>query len=267
MVAGQIPASADPSLVGSAYDALASGYDRDLERSGWMRRQLWRRFDRLFEPGTQVIDAGCGTGADTLHLAAHGVRITAIDASAGMIAELRAKAADRAGDNAPVCRVGGINEVLATLAGPFDGIVSSFAALNTVSLDEFAAVAARLVRPGGHVVCHMLSPGYHRGVLGRLLLSMAGRHGSGAVPMPVRLAGQPIEHTNLHPLEIYDRFFAPAFELHERRAMALIVTPGIERRLGGGFLDLLAAADARLGALGPLLPVGRFFLLDLIRRA
>lgn len=232
-----------------------------------MRRQLWRRIDRVFSAGDRVIDAGCGTGADTLHLAARGVRVTAIDSSAGMVAKLQAQAADRFAVDALQSFIGGINEVLATLAGPFDGIVSSFAALNTVCLARFAASAWRLVRPGGRVLCHMLSPGYHHGVKGRLLLSLGPRRRTRAEQKTVRLAGQPVDHTNLHPLEIYDRFFAPTFALNDRAAMGLIVSSRIERWIRGSLLDCLVDADARLGRLRPFLPAGRFFLLDLIRRA
>jgi SAM-dependent methyltransferase len=257
---------ADPTSIADAYDAMATGYDQKLERDGWMRRLLWRRFDRLFARGHRVLDVGCGTGIDTIHLAGGGVRVTAIDASPGMIAALRAKADDRFGDAAPDCHIGEINEVLAGLTGPFDGGVSSFAALNTVALDRFAVEAGRLVRPGGHLVCHLLSPGYHRGPLERLLMSAQGRRGTGPAQVSVRLGGQPIALTNLHPLEVYERFFSAAFELRDRHGLGLIVGPTIERWTSGPLLDLLGAADAWLGGIAPFLAVGRFFLLDLKRR-
>ena len=56
--------------------------------------------------------------------------------------------------------VGDIIEVTSRLKGPFDGVVSSFAALNTVDLERFGAVAAGLLRPGGRAILHLLSPGW-----------------------------------------------------------------------------------------------------------
>ena len=256
----------DASIIAGAYDALAAGYDRELAKDEWIRRLLWRRFDRLFRAGDRVIDAGCGTGIDTLHLAEQGVEVTAVDASQGMLASLRAKAAERYGAPALTTVLGEINAVLAVLSGTFDGIVSSFAALNTVALDEFAGSATRLVRPGGHVVCHMLAPGYHGHRLA-LLLSSAGRPGGDQPrPVPVRLADQRIDHTNLDPRDVYDRFFAASFERSACHAVGLLVSPAIERRVSGRLLDLLGAGDALLGRLPPLLACGRFFVLDLVRR-
>jgi ubiquinone/menaquinone biosynthesis C-methylase UbiE len=90
----------DASIIARAYDSLAAGYDRQLARDEWIRRLLWKRFDRLFRVGDRVIDAGCGTGIDALHLAERGIHVTAVDASPGMLACLRAKAAGRSGDAA-----------------------------------------------------------------------------------------------------------------------------------------------------------------------
>ncbi len=251
------------STIARAYDALASGYDRELEKDEWIRRALWRRFDRLFHPGDHVLDVGCGTGIDTIHLASRGVCVTAIDASAGMVALLREKAERSSAPCPPVSLVGEINETLAQLPGPFDGIVSSFAALNTVAIDAFAESAARLVRPGGRVICHMLSPGYH----GRRLSNwLCGLRTASSEQVAVRLAEHSIVHLNLHPLEIYRRFFAASFEKRVCHAVGLIVTPRIERRLPLPVLTALGEAEALVASIPPLLALGRFFVLDLERR-
>jgi len=60
----------DGASVAAVYDTLVAGYDHELEREAWIRRLLWRRFDRLFGRGQRVLDVGCGTGIDSLHLAA-----------------------------------------------------------------------------------------------------------------------------------------------------------------------------------------------------
>lgn len=255
----------DASVIAGAYDNLAAGYDGKLAHDEWIRRLLWRRFDRLFRAGDRVIDAGCGTGIDALHLAERGVQVTAVDASPEMLAALRAKAAGRFVAAALTAVLGEINAVLATLSGTFDGVVSSFAALNTVALDEFARSAARLVRPGGHVVCHMLAPGYHGHRLA-LLLTSAGLRRGPPRPIRVRLADQHIDHTNLDPRDVYDRFFAASFERSACHAVGLLVSPAIERHASRRLLNLLAAGDALIGRVPPLLACGRFFVLDLVRR-
>ena len=117
------------SPIARGYDLLSAGYDEQLARDGWMRRLLWRRFDSLFRAGDRVLDVGCGTGIDTVHLAERGVSVTGIDVSPGMVAVLRAKLAERRISPAPEVLVGDINTRLATLPGPFDGLISSFAAL------------------------------------------------------------------------------------------------------------------------------------------
>jgi SAM-dependent methyltransferase len=260
------------SQIAEAYDELAGDYDRQLEEDGWMRRILWRHFDRLFCAGDCVLDVGCGTGLDSIHLASRRIRVTAVDASPEMVARLRTKAAAGIAD-APAIYVGEINEVLAGLPGPFDGIVSSFAALNTVALDAFAEAAARLLRPGGRAVCHMLSPGYHRGRLSRWRRWRSWRADGVArarererEEVAIPLAGRAVAHLNLPPLETYRRFFATRFEQRECYALGLTMPRRGSRRIPRSIVDALGRADVLLGSVPWLLPFGRFFVLDLERR-
>src|SRR5689334_12075356 len=75
----------------SAYNAIASGYDAQVEGDDWMRRALHAHYARVFKPGDRVLDVGCGTGIDALTLARRGISVVAIDFSDGMIAQLQAK--------------------------------------------------------------------------------------------------------------------------------------------------------------------------------
>jgi len=83
--------------IGAAFDNIASVYDELWTRSAAglaQRAAVWRVADELFIPGDHVLDLGCGTGEDALRLEDRGVRVTAIDASAGMVSAARLRGVD-----------------------------------------------------------------------------------------------------------------------------------------------------------------------------
>jgi len=134
----------------AVFDRLAARYDRLWTESAIgraQRGQVWRQIDGLFRAGDRVLDVGCGTGEDAAHLAARGVRVYAIDASAAMVEQAR----QRGGFTAQVLRA----EEIARIGEPFDGALSNFGALNCVEdLPAIAQALADVVRPGGRVaVC------------------------------------------------------------------------------------------------------------------
>ena len=79
----------------SPFEALASSYDDTFTRTcigTRMRRAVWRRLDAAFRSGDRVLELGCGTGEDAVHLAGRGVVVLATDPADGMVVEARAKA-------------------------------------------------------------------------------------------------------------------------------------------------------------------------------
>src|ERR1700722_8492122 len=81
----------------SAFDQLASGYDRLWTRSpvGHLQREaVWRHIGDLFQPGQTVLDLGCGTGNDALRLMRAGLHVHAIDASREMVSIARDRGVD-----------------------------------------------------------------------------------------------------------------------------------------------------------------------------
>ncbi len=145
----------DPTA--AAFDALASEYDvlwSDSFIGRLQRRQVWRELDTIFEQGDRILELGCGTGIDAVHLAELGIQVHATDISPEML-----KAALRRVQGAglshrvsfelqPVECLSGISE-----RGPFDGALSNFGVFNCVrDLDSAASGLARLVRAGGKVV-------------------------------------------------------------------------------------------------------------------
>jgi ubiquinone/menaquinone biosynthesis C-methylase UbiE len=128
------------------FDTIAPVYDQ-LWNSP-QRGHVWSVIDSCFRPGDRVLDLGCGTGDDALHLAERGVDVVGIDAAEKMI--------DVAVSRGVTARRLGIED-LAVLSERFSGAISNFGALNCiVDLCPVAAQLARLVRPGGIVaICIM----------------------------------------------------------------------------------------------------------------
>ena len=249
--------------VADAYDALAADYDRLVDEDFWMRQLLWDRYLRLFPPGSRVLDVACGTGLDTLFLARSGMETAGIDASPGMIGQLRAKAG-RAG-LAVDARVGDGADLSPWPDGSFDGIVSAFAGLNTMDLERFAAEAERVLRPGGRMVLHVLAPA---GVwsLARPLVRLRWREARAMArrrELTTEIAGSPIRLILLPPLDTYKRWFARRFTL--RRAWSLgFLWP----RSANGWLPLplrrlLGRIEPALGGLPWVRRAGRFFVLEM----
>ncbi|MEX2303232.1 MAG: methyltransferase domain-containing protein [Bryobacterales bacterium] len=181
--------SATPA--GIAFDRIAPHYDEDFTNSliGRLQREhVWRHIDGLFAPGARVLDLGCGTGADAIHLARRGCQVHAVDASGQMIAEARRKAAaagladitwDRqsclstqrqAQQSAPPAEQRSVQPSAQPLANAaskenrqdclshYDGALSNFGVLNCVEhLRPVATSLSALIRPGGHLALCFIS--------------------------------------------------------------------------------------------------------------
>jgi SAM-dependent methyltransferase len=140
-----------PGIV-SPFEPIAARYAAlwsDTPRGRAQREQVWREIDRLFSPGDRVLDLGCGTGDDAVHLRSRGVNVLGIDSAPGMIEIARSRGVD--------ARQMAVEE-LASLKGSFDGAISNFGALNCVTdLGAVSESLAGLVRPRGKLALCVLS--------------------------------------------------------------------------------------------------------------
>lgn len=246
------------------YDRIAAGYDRMVERDLWMRQALWRHYCRLFAPGDSVLDIACGTGLDTLFLARHGLRMTGIDASPGMIAELRGKAAKLG--IAIDSRVATAHDLHGWPDRSFCGIISGFAGLNTIlDVPSFAAEASRLLEARGRLVAHMLAP---PDIWTFLELLTRGRWRAARASRRCRertivVAGAPMRHILLPARETYERFFASHFRLRGCYSLGFLWPDHWTAQVPPVLASWGGRVEARAGKLRPFLNWGRFFVLDL----
>ncbi len=223
----------------AAFDRIAAQYDLLWTRSlvGRAQRDLvWRVLDRVFTPGQRVLDIGCGTGEDALHLSGRGVRVCGIDASSEMvrIALVRGVEARRLAI-----------EEMDALDEKYDGVLSNFGALNCVpDLRPVAASVARIVRPDSYTaVCLMnrtcAQEIVHFAVRGRWRTALRRAQRSG-----VRASFGAVAYY-FSAGEIR-RAFEPSFEFVESCGIGLFVPPSYIR-IAPWMARLAARADSLAG--------------------
>ena len=117
------------------------------------------------QPGTRVVDLGCGTGQISLPLASRGAQVLAVDVSAAMIGRLRSEAG-RLG----VTTLDGLAMPIEEVVLPphsVDLVVSSYALHHLRDADKARLVTSAYgwLRPGGRLVIADMMFG--RGATGR----------------------------------------------------------------------------------------------------
>jgi SAM-dependent methyltransferase len=136
-----------------AFDDLAAAYDATFTGSPLgraLRAFAWECLDRAFRNTSRVLEIGCGTGEDAVHLALRGVDVLATDPSPSML-RVAADKAKRMGCGRRIdFRCISMERLGADLAGErFDGTWSNFGAVNCVpALGNAAAGVAALLEPG-----------------------------------------------------------------------------------------------------------------------
>ncbi len=146
----------------------------------------------LVIPGTRLLDAGCGAGLCALLASLRGARVSAIDASPGLLAIARERLPDadvREGDL----------EALPYPDASFDAVVAVNSVFYAADMAAAMRELARVVRPGGRVVVTAWGPPERCELLTALMRSMgplmpppppnAPRGGPGALAEPGALAG------------------------------------------------------------------------------
>lgn len=268
------------------FDAAAASYDAaftETQLGRWLRGMVWERLDASFQAGDRVLDLGCGTGEDALHLARRGVNVSAVDASRGMLHVAERKASQHAVQST----IGFSHLDLSQLTGDeasrqrllclqnenrlFDGAYSNFGAANCVA-NQGALVRslASVVRPGGKLVLVMMGPVCpweifwhlaHRNVAAatrRFRRGVGARIGEGGT---VR-----VWYPSLRRMQ---RELAPYFRTIESTGLAVLLPPSDMGRLverAPRLFEMLLPLDRRIGCLSPFKMISDHYLLVVERK-
>lgn len=142
-------------LVNSAFSLQSVNFDRlnDENRLTEHLRGIYREeIMKWAKPGSRILEINCGTGIDSLYFAAKGHEVLAVDASIGMIGELKEKISRSPLSgriSAQICSYESLD-----LLGErrFDYIISNFGGLNcTDSLGEVLQQFGKYLNKGGKI--------------------------------------------------------------------------------------------------------------------
>jgi SAM-dependent methyltransferase len=214
-----------------AFDSVAADYDgprgnNDLIQD--MRSEMWRWLAATFAPGGRLIDLGCGTGLDAVHLAGLGFRVTATDWSPLMVERTAVRAAaQHVTDRVRAINLGAHELERLDEAGAYDGAYSNLGPLNCVpDLSHVSRECARVLRSGGKLVftvigryCPWEVAHYlRRGRWARAKVRFA------RDVVPVGMNNHTIWTRYYAPREFY-RAFEPQFTLEHYRGLCVFAPP------------------------------------------
>jgi SAM-dependent methyltransferase len=214
-----------------AFDSVAADYygprgNNDLIQD--MRSEMWRWLAATFVPGERLIDLGCGTGLDAVHLAGQGFKITATDWSPLMVERTAVRAAaQHVTDRVRAINMGAHELERLDETGAYDGAYSNLGPLNCVpDLGHVSRECARVLRPGGKLVFTVIGrycPWEVAHYLRRRRWARAkvrfARH-----VVPVGMNNHTIWTRYYAPREFY-RAFEPHFTLEHYRGLCVFAPP------------------------------------------
>ncbi|MFD9080123.1 class I SAM-dependent methyltransferase [Streptomyces erythrochromogenes] len=144
----------------AAFDHASRSYDALVAANPGYHTHLRRSVRRMGLPGhgegLRVLDLGCGTGASTAALRSvlPAADITAVDASAGMLARAAAKPW---ADGVRFVHAPAEHLADAHVEGPFDAVFAAYLFRNLTDPDAVLATVRAVLRPGGRLGVHEYS--------------------------------------------------------------------------------------------------------------
>ena len=119
-----------------------------LEGAHWEKGPSPRlvEFAETLEPGLRILDAGCGSGRDSLHLARSGFVVSGVDISTVGIEKAKSAAAD---ENLTIqFSIGQLESLMEFSDNEFDAVYCGFVLENT-KIKKSIPELARVLRPNG----------------------------------------------------------------------------------------------------------------------
>ncbi len=135
------------------YDRWSAVYDHDCNPLMALEESAVRRLVADVR-GLAAVDLGCGTGRHALWLASQGAQVTALDFSAGMLAEARRKPG---ADDVQFVEHD-LHQPMPLADGSFDLVVSGLVLEHLGDLATFFGEARRVLRAGGRAVVSAMHP-------------------------------------------------------------------------------------------------------------
>jgi SAM-dependent methyltransferase len=254
-----------------AFDELAPGYDAAFSATALgtqLRAMVWQRLDAALAGRRRVLEIGCGTGDDAIHLAGRGHAVVATDASAEMLRVAADKAEAASCSERIRFRRVPMERLGAELRGEtFDAVFSNFGAVNCAHrLEAVVADVAALVEPGAPLLWVVMGrhvPWEWAWFLARGDARKAFRRNrKGGTPW----RGLQISYPT--PAEL-ERALRPHFETDSRRGLGVVLPP----TYASGWLERSPRALATLVGLErslqrwqPLAAVADHYILEARRR-
>jgi SAM-dependent methyltransferase len=261
------------------FDQAATCYDREMSANPamrFMRHVSLRTLADLFQPGQRVLEIGCGTGQEAIHLAQRGVHVLATDLSPQMVALTVQKARSLglghrvAARQLAAAELGILIDELG--AGALDGAYSSFGPLNgEPNLKAVARPLAQLIHPGGSVVASVMNRFYPFETLWYLLHRrprQATRRWRGTAMAGVSPALPARVPTWYYTPAAFVSAFRPQFRRIACRALPCLLPPPYLADLWlrhPRLIDCLRPWEEKLAGCWPLCGLGDHFLVVLQR--
>jgi len=148
-------------LHAAAFDELAEHYDASFTHTpvgAFLRQLVWARVEAFLGSSAQVLELGCGTGEDAVHLAQLGAEVIATDPSPAMIHIAQRKVQQHGWGARVQLHCMPAECVRASFAGrQFDAVFSNFGALNCIEhLPALVEDTRALLKPGARLLWVLL---------------------------------------------------------------------------------------------------------------
>ena len=143
------------------FDSTAATYDRQFDENPItheLRAMVGKTLLQNFIRGNHILELNCGTGTDAVFLAQNGIQITALDASAAMIAEAEKKIRAQNLYSFINLRTLRLEDLHQLEPQQYDGCFSNFGGLNCVrNLSEVLEVISHLLPLGTTMIVGILN--------------------------------------------------------------------------------------------------------------